>query len=76
MTSETILLLALCWVALAIDVRHLLRLKIAESLLNMILKRRCLVIDRAITVGVIIVGFAKCFVGKVISYMARLDFKN
>jgi hypothetical protein len=63
---------------LAIDVRHLLWLKIAESLLN-ILERTtpCSVIDLAITVGVVIVGFAKGFVDKVISYyMTRLDLQK
>jgi hypothetical protein len=62
---------------LAIDVRHLLWLKIAESLLN-ILERTtpCSVIDLAITVGVVIVGFAKGFVDEVISYMTRLDLQK
>jgi hypothetical protein len=60
---------------LAIDVRHLLWLKIAESLLN-ILERRCSVIDRAIPIGIVIVGFVEGFVGEVISYMARLDLQK
>ncbi len=53
----------------------MLWLKIAESLLN-ILKRRCSVIDRAIPIGIVVVGFAEGFVGEVISYMARLDLQK